>query len=145
MLVWMFAALGRQCQSLNGHVQVVIPVYMNPNVAFSYYNEFLSPRQCYFSTNDHYFHDPFTYRHYLKGRMHLPDLSNGECRTSNKCDRSELFSLETQRNGNSWFSIFSGKHWQHFFVYCYFSTNRVPVDCSLGLFFSGKMEEKIVQ
>lgn len=55
-----FAALGRQCQSLNGHAQVVNPVYMKSNVAFSYYNEFLSPRQCYFSTHDLYFHDAFT-------------------------------------------------------------------------------------
>lgn len=94
-----------------------------------------SPRQCYFSTHDHYFHDAFTsvrskkcqlttmtiiqrkllsappppttaplqitYRHYIDGCMHLPDLSNGECRTSNKCDHSELFWLEIQRNGNS--------------------------------------------
>ena len=56
----MFAALGRQCQSLNGHAQVVNSVFMKPNVIFSYYNEFLSPRQCYFSTHDHYFHDTIT-------------------------------------------------------------------------------------
>ena len=43
MLVWMFATLGRQGQNLNGHVQVVNPVYMKPSVAFSYY-KFLSPR-----------------------------------------------------------------------------------------------------
>ena len=86
-----------------------------------------------------------TYTHYIKCYMHLPDLSNGECRTSNKCDHSELFSLEIQRNDNSWFSIFSGKHRQHYFDYCNFSTNGVPVDCSVGLFFQRKMEEKIVQ
>ena len=88
-----------------------------------------------------------TYRHYIDGCMHLPDLSNGECRTSNKCDHSELFWLEIQRNGNSWFSIFSGKHWQHYLDDCYVSTNWVLVDCSVGLFFffSRKMEEKIVQ
>ena len=40
--------------------QVVNPVYMKSNVAFSYYNEFLSPRQCHFSTHDHYFPDTFT-------------------------------------------------------------------------------------
>lgn len=88
-----------------------------------------------------------TCRHYIDGCMHLPDLSNGECRTSNKCDHSELFWLEIQRNGNSWFSIFSGKHWQHYLDDCYVSTNWVLVDCSVGLFFffSRKMEEKIVQ
>lgn len=76
-----------------------------------------------------------TCRHYIDGCMHLPDLSNGECRTSNKCDHSELFWLEIQRNGNSWFSIFSGKHWQHYLDDCYVSTNWVLVDCSVGLFF----------
>ena len=59
MLQWMFAASGRQCQSLNGHVHHKSSLH-EAQCSISYYNEFLSPRQCYFSTHDHYFHDTFT-------------------------------------------------------------------------------------